>query len=77
MANEVRTAIRKTYTLDQLMKMTPKAISKLIADAGDLIEFHGTGVVRKKDGSIRYDADAVPGQFGESLEDMKNQGVTE
>jgi len=76
MANEIRKSIRKTYTLPQLLKMKPEAIRKLIADAGDMIEFHGTGVVRKKDGSIRYDEDAVPGNFGESPEDMKAQEVT-
>lgn len=77
MANEIRNQIRKTYTIDQLLKMTPEAIQKLIADAGDMVEFHGTGVVRKQDGSIRYDADAVPGNFGESPEDMKAQEATE
>jgi len=31
----------------------------------------GTGVVRKADGTIRYDEDAKPGDYHESDEDMK------
>ena len=31
----------------------------------------GTVIVRKADGTIRYDKDAVPGDYHESEEDMK------
>ena len=31
---------------------------------------HIVAIVRKKDGTIRYDKDAVPGEYGESEEDM-------
>ena len=31
----------------------------------------GTAVVRKADGTIRYDEDAIPGEYHESEEDMK------
>ena len=31
----------------------------------------GTAIVRKADGTIRYDDDAIPGEYHESEEDMK------
>lgn len=66
---------RKTYSREQLLAMTPEEVTALLDTPG--VQFHGKGVVRRPDGSIRYDDDAVPGQYGESAEDMaklKEQG---
>lgn len=66
---------RKTYSREQLLAMTPEQVTELLDTPG--VKFKGKGVVRRPDGSIRYDDDAVPGQYGESAEDMaklKEQG---
>ncbi len=66
---------RKTYSREQLLAMTPEQVVELLDTPG--VQFKGKGVVRRPDGSIRYDDDAVPGQYGESAEDMaklKEQG---
>lgn len=73
--DQISKEIRKTYSREQIMAMTPEEVEELLNRPG--VEFHGKGVVRRPDGSIRYDADAVPGQYGESAEDMaklKEQG---
>lgn len=66
---------RKTYSREQLLAMTPEQVTELLDTPG--VQLKGKGVVRRPDGSIRYDDDAVPGQYGESAEDMaklKEQG---
>lgn len=66
---------RKTYSREQLLAMTPEQVTELLDTPG--VQLKGKGVVRRPDGSIRYDDNAVPGQYGESAEDMaklKEQG---
>lgn len=71
MDEKLRT-IKKTYTKAQLESMTLEELVALVGKAGPNATFTGTGVVRKKDGTIRYDKDAVPGEYFESPEDLKN-----
>lgn len=63
-------SVTKTYTRDDIMKMSVVDVAKLLTDAGPNAVFHGTAVVRKANGEIRYDEDAVPGDFGESADEM-------
>lgn len=63
--------IKKTFTKKQLEGMTVKDLIALVGVAGPGAKFAGTGVVRKKDGTIRYDEDAVPGEYFETPEDLK------
>jgi hypothetical protein len=62
--------VTKTFTREQLLAMSPDDLAKLVGEAGANVQFKGKAVVRKADGTIRYDANAVPGEFGESAEDM-------
>ena len=62
--------VRKTFTREQILEMSPDDLAKLVGGMGDNVKLKGTAVVRKADGTIRYDADAVPGKFGESAEDL-------
>ena len=72
--------VERTFSPEQLTGMSVNDIAKLIGhpEVTTLeglakipgIEFHGTGVVRKADGTIRYDADAKPGSFHESAADL-------
>ena len=56
--------IRKTFTLEQINAMDPDELATLLNQPG--VEFKGTAVVRKPDGTIRYDKAAVPGDYHES-----------
>jgi len=61
MADEQKT---REYTKEDLEKMTPAAVNNLMMIA---TEIKGTGVVRRADGSIKYDDDAKPGTYGEEF----------
>lgn len=52
----------QTFTKEDLEAMTPEAANNLMMLA---TEIEGTGVVRKADGTIKYDSDARPGTYGE------------
>lgn len=73
--DERQRVIKKTFTKEQLQSMSVTDLVALVGEAGPNAKFHGTGVVRKKDGTIRYAAEAVPGQFNEAAEDLPVQGV--
>lgn len=62
--------VKKTFTKEQLEGMSLDDVVALVGEAGPNATFTGTAVVRKANGSIRYDKDAVPGSFNESPEDM-------
>jgi hypothetical protein len=53
----------RTITLDELAAM-PEAEQQAILKH-PLAKMKGTAVVRKADGSIRYDSDAEPGKYHE------------
>ena len=69
--DERQKVIKKTFTKEQLVGMTVEDLMALVGAAGSGATFRGTGVVRKADGTVRYDADAVPGEYFESQEDLK------
>ncbi len=64
--------IKKTFTLEQIKAMDPDELATLLNQPG--MEFKGTAVVRKPDGSIRYDEAAVPGDYHE-LDKATGQGA--
>lgn len=71
MTDTAQKFIKTTYSRKQLLKMSVVDIANLMVEAGPNAVFHGTAVVRKADGTIRYDQDAVPGEFGESEKEME------
>ncbi len=70
MMDERQRVVKKTFTEEQLKGMTMDDLVALVGEAGPDAKFEGTGIVRKADGSIRYDAGATPGDYHESPEDM-------
>lgn len=56
--------IKKTFSLEQIKAMDPEELAALLNQPG--VEFKGTAVVRKADGSVRYDKGAVKGDYHES-----------
>ncbi len=67
--------VKKTFSREQLQSMSVDDLVTLIGEAGLNAQFRGTAVVRKADGTIRYDDDAKPGDFHESPEDLARAGV--
>ena len=53
----------KTYTMDDLAAM-PEAEQQAILNH-PMAKMKGTAVVRRADGSIKYDSDAEPGKYHE------------
>lgn len=71
--DERQAVVKKTFTREQLDNMSIEDLVALVGEAGPGVKFHGKGVVRKADGSIRYAADAVPGEYGETPEELAAQ----
>jgi len=71
MMDERQKVVQRTFTRKQLLAMPVDDLAALVGEANSQgATFRGTAVVRKADGTIRYADDAVPGDFGESPEDM-------
>lgn len=68
--DERQRVVKKTFTREQLEEMSIEDLIALVGEAGPDAKFHGTGVVRKADGTIRYDDSAVPGDYCETPEEM-------
>lgn len=63
--DERQRLITKTFTREQLKAMSVDDLVKLIGEAGPDARFKGTAVVRKSDGSIKYDNEDRIGKYGE------------
>lgn len=57
--------ITRTFTKEQLEAMSVDDLVKLIGEAGPDAKFKGTAVVRKADGSVKYDNESRKGEYGE------------
>lgn len=58
--------VKKTFTKEQLEAMSADDLAALVGEAGANAKFTGTAVVRRADGSIKYDDDATPGEYMEN-----------
>ncbi len=68
--DERQRVVKKTFTREQLEGMTLEDLVALVGEAGPGAKFHGKGVIKRADGSAKYDADAVPGEYGETKEEL-------
>lgn len=68
--DERQKTVRTVFTRDQLLGMDAEDLVKLVGEAGPDAKLHGTAVVKRADGSIKYDDDAVPGEFFESEDEL-------
>ena len=58
--------VSETFTREQLLKMDPDQLAALLGKAARPdVQFLGKGVVRRKDGTIKYDYPERAGQYGE------------
>jgi len=57
--------VTKTFTKEQLSQMSVDDLVRLIGEAGPDAKFTGTAVVRRADGSVKYDDESKKGEFGE------------
>lgn len=63
--DERQRIIKETFTKEQLKNMSIDDLITLVGKAGPGAKFHGTAVVRRSDGTIKYDSDATPGNYNE------------
>lgn len=70
MMDERMRVVKKTFTRDQLLEMSVPDLVALVGEAGPDARFHGKGVVIRADGSIKYDKNAVPGEYAETPEEL-------
>lgn len=68
--DERQRVVKKTFTAEHLRAMSMDDLVALVGEAGPDAKFEGTAIVRKADGSIRYDKNATPGDYHESPDDM-------
>ena len=59
--DEQQKVLRKVFTQEQLEAMDPEDIKKLLGTPG--ARFHGTAIVRKANGEIKYDEGVDPAEF--------------
>jgi len=75
--DERQEVVLKTFTREQLEGMDLDDLVRLVGEAGPGAKLRGKGVVKRADGSIKYDAEAVPGDFNESSEELAAHAARE
>lgn len=70
MMDERQRTVKRVFTKEQLKLMSVDDLVALVGEAGPGAKFHGTGIVRKANGDVRYDPQATPGEYHESPEDL-------
>ncbi len=61
--DERQKTLTTVFTHDQLSKMSIEDLAKLIGDAPPGAKFSGTAIVRRADGTIKYDPGVDPADF--------------
>jgi len=68
--DERQREVKKVFTREQLENMTIDQLVSLVGELGPGAKLHGTGIVKRADGSIKYAPEAVPGEFHETTEEL-------
>ncbi len=69
--DERQETVKKTFTREQLENMPLEDVVKLVGEAGPHVKIHMTAVVKRADGSVKYDAGAIPGDYNETPEELQ------
>jgi hypothetical protein len=69
--DERQETVLRTFTREQLRDMPLEDVVKLVGEAGPNAKLKITAVVKRADGSIKYDAGAKPGDYGETPEELQ------
>jgi len=65
--------LKNDFTLAELEALTPVELAALIESINrETGATHGAGVVKNPGGKVKYDADAIPGQYGETAVELKD-----
>lgn len=67
--------VKQTFTRDQLKNMTAEQLVALVGEAGPNAKFKGKGVIKRADGSIKYDKLSVPGEYGETATELADHAI--
>lgn len=68
--DERQRGVKKVFTRKQLKTMSIDDLVRLVGEAGPNAKFRGTAIVKRADGSVKYDEGAEPGQFFETQEEL-------
>lgn len=68
--DERQRVVKKTFTREQLEAMSLADLVALVGESGSNAKLKLTAVVKRADGSIKYDDDAVPGDYHETAEEL-------
>ncbi len=69
--DERQKTVKRTFTRAQLEGMPLEDVVKLVGEGGPNAKIKITAVVKRADGSIKYDAGAVPGDYNETPEELQ------
>ena len=58
-------AVTRHFSKEELAKMSVNDLIAIIGEAGPDAKFHGKAVVRRADGSIKYDDERLKGNYDE------------
>lgn len=69
--DERQETVLRTFTRKDLEKMDLDDLVRLVGEAGPSAKLRGKGIVKRADGSIKYAPEAIPGNFGETPEELQ------
>jgi hypothetical protein len=69
--DERQETVLRTFTREQLEGMPLEDVVKLVGEAGPNAKLKITALVKRADGSIKYDAGAIPGDYNETPEELQ------
>jgi len=69
--DERQETVLRTFTREQLKGMPLADVVKLVGEVDPNTKLKITAVVKRADGSVKYDAGAKPGDYGETAEELQ------
>lgn len=75
--DERQEVVLKTFTRKQLENMDLADVVRLVGEAGPGAKLRGKGLVKDADGNIKYAPEAIPGDFGETAQELKTHAERE
>lgn len=75
--DERQKLIKRTFSRKQLDEMSIADLVALVGEAGAGAQLKIKAVVKRADGSIKYDETAVPGDFGETIAELEAPAAIE
>ena len=75
--DERQLVVKKAFSREQLEAMSIEDLVALVGETGTRAKLKMTAVVKRADGSIKYDEEAVPGKYHETPEELADHRTRE